>query len=516
MINKSLFLQEINSALKSGNINDFFHKRLYDICESNNERFAKKSIDNAKYLSSIGISSFGLYKKYLNLKNILKINNISFNDESMPDMIKKLNSYNINNINDYYNIILEDILSSDEIEKKAYPLYMGALTDEPPNEYSLKRWGGVVNKIYGAVSSGDMTYSNALDYYASLLEDNKESDSFRRWMKYYEDGGSLYASGGEGHIEKSAGYPIDLISGFYSEDNNKDFDFESKADDARKSADLKANYSLWKRKLNSALRRIDRLLRDSEDYCSPEVYQDIAGKLHSLDIKVNQMRLASTAADLTYNAASGLKKVGLDSAANILYKVAQEAPVQEAPSPELDDEPEGQPSAEDVLRETEPVPISDIEPIPGAAPGEYDDLAGDTSLDDAQGKLEEVAGMLADRRVIRLLAEFDILLDKLGLATMFPELAESQAKLIDSYGYALTRVTKMLGMLANTGALVQAIGDKNKPSGDGDDGAIANELSPGEPGVEAKEPLRAAPEQSVAPEQVTPSAEGIPSEEPVQ
>ena len=400
-------------------------------------------------------------------------------------------------------------MSSDEINKKAYPLYMGALTDEPPSEYSLKRWGGVVNKIYGAVSSGDMTYGNALDYYASLLEDEKESDSFRRWMKYYEEGGSsLYASKEKGALEKSAGYPIDLISGFYSEDNNKDFDFESKADDARKKADLKSRYSLWKKKLNSALRRIDRLLRDSEDYCSPEVYKDIAGQLHSLDIKVNQMRLASTAADLTYSAASGLRKVGFDNEASILYKVAQEAPVQETPSPEPDDEVGDQPSAEDVLRETEPVPVSDIEPIPGAAPGEYDDLAGDTSLDDAAGKLEEVAGMLADRRVIRLLAEFDILLDKLGLATMFPELAESQAKLIDSYGYALTRVTKMLGMLANTGALVQAIENKKKPSDDGDDSAIANELSPDEPGLAEDMP----PQEATPAEQAAPGTEGAPSE----
>ena len=57
--------------------------------------------------------------------------------------------------------------------------------------------------------------------------------------------------------------------------------------------------------------------------------------------------------------------------------------------------------------------------------------------------------MLSDRRVIRNLAEFDIMLDKIGIASMFPELAESQSKLIDSFSYALTRVTKMMGQLAN-------------------------------------------------------------------
>ena len=79
----------------------------------------------------------------------------------------------------------------------------------------------------------------------------------------------------------------------------------------------------------------------------------------------------------------------------------------------------------------------------------YDDLAGDINVGDAANKLDEIAGMLADRRVIRLLAEFDIMLDRLGIASMFPELAESQSKLIDSFSYALTRVTKMMGQLAN-------------------------------------------------------------------
>ena len=124
--------------------------------------------------------------------------------------------------------------------------------------------------------------------------------------------------------------------------------------------------------------------------------------------------------------------------------------------------------------------------------------------------------MLADRRVIRLLAEFDILLDKLGLATMFPELAESQAKLIDSYGYALTRVTKMLGMLANTGALIDAANNVGKSKNKAEetteaDSEIAEELSP-----EADSELNnaTAPEQPSAGEQLEqPAAGGQPEQQ---
>jgi len=106
--------------------------------------------------------------------------------------------------------------------------------------------------------------------------------------------------------------------------------------------------------------------------------------------------------------------------------------------------------------EAESVPLEKITPVPGAAEGEYAGLTGDINLDDAATKLDEVAGMLADRRIIRLLAEFDIMLDRLGIASMFPELAESQSKLIDSYSYALTRVTKMMGQLSNAKTLVDS------------------------------------------------------------
>jgi hypothetical protein len=91
----------------------------------------------------------------------------------------------------------------------------------------------------------------------------------------------------------------------------------------------------------------------------------------------------------------------------------------------------------------------------------HEALAGDIGLHDAVLKLEEIAGRLADRRTIRLLAEFDIMLDKIGIAPMFPELAEAQSKLIDAYSYALTRVTKMLGMLSSGKSLVE-ISDSRK------------------------------------------------------
>ena len=126
---------------------------------------------------------------------------------------------------------------------------------------------------------------------------------------------------------------------------------------------------------------------------------------------------------------------------------------------------------------SEPVPLEKIK-TPEPRPGEYSKVLGDISLDDASNKLDEVAGMLADRRIIRLLAEFDIMLDKLGIASMFPELAESQSKLIDGYSYALTRVTKMMGQLSNAKSF--ADNDRGPVPGVADEAAAKGLESPEE------------------------------------
>jgi hypothetical protein len=199
------------------------------------------------------------------------------------------------------------------------------------------------------------------------------------------------------------------------------------------------------------------------------------------------IKLSNTLSDVTYKTANNFTKLGHAEGADILNKIAQEVPegppvvapeaeegavpaqpVEEvipqevpaepinAPEEGVADEDEGPTKGIPRSGDVEPVAFEDIAQIPGARQGEYEELAGEIRLDDAANKLDEVAGMLADRRIIRQLAEFDIMLDKIGIASMFPELAESQSKLIDAFSYALTRVTKMMGQLANAKTLVEA------------------------------------------------------------
>ena len=409
----------------------------------------------------------------------------------------------VSNKNDAYYIILQNKINDKGIRKVAYPntFYSNHSLEE---EFDVKKWLKTVHLIYDSVQKGDMTKQNALDYYSNFMDIEREEDiRFKKWFKYYSDGEHLkYSSNKERAMKKEAVYMSNLgqSAGTYSHGGGSSylgsgggfnmpgdsFDgaiFDEVAESSKSKAKDTDAFGAWKGKLHAALRRIDKLLRSK--YMDGERYKLLAEHLLNLSHQVHCLKLASTISDVTYKTANTLEKHGQKDVADMLVKIAQEAPQEpldqsQEPTPappaapadvgvpesgpgvvegereEPDQDPNDPksmvPSGDDV----DPVDLKDIQPIPGARPGEYEELAGEVSLDDAASKLDEVAGMLADRRIIRQLAEFDIMLDKIGIASMFPELAESQSKLIDAYSYALTRVTKMMGQLANAKSIIDS------------------------------------------------------------
>ena len=89
MSQSNFLIKKIRNQAKSGSINNFFYERLIEACKSDDILFINKSIDSAIHLSSIGVNSFGLFKKYKILKNILKEKDIKFNESSISDMVVK-------------------------------------------------------------------------------------------------------------------------------------------------------------------------------------------------------------------------------------------------------------------------------------------------------------------------------------------------------------------------------------------------------------------------------------------
>lgn len=418
--------------------------------------------------SEFGIENEDDVRTFINVSNILD----AAYGEADPYIIKTAISKSrdfekLESINDYYYLTFSSVVECKEIKKVAYPMFMGALTDVS-EEADLDKWSGLVYKVYDAVSSGEMSFENALDYYSGYLDKRSEEDKrFKKWVRYYKDGEHLKYNARSENMKKEA-FQFPLNSpGFYP-DTTKPAPENSKFQKMKDEKERKNEYSEWKKKLYAAIRRIDKLLRHSEDYLDSDIQAELADLLHSFDMEVRRVQMKSTASDLAFKTAAAFDKRGFKQGHDELISFAQEAPEEVAPP--IEDE--AAPGLEETTGETPAAEtkgsagaigdaIESGSSEPGAQPGEYAELAGDVNLGTAAGKLEDIAARLADRRTIRLLAEFDIMLDKIGIASMFPELAEAQSKLIDAYSYALVRVTKMLGMIASGKSLAE-ISDAKK------------------------------------------------------
>ena len=488
-------------------VNNYFIKKLASLAISARTPEFDQISDKSKELTILGIDSDEKFKKYFLLKSASKSFKIKLSAEENIELLK-LKTRNLNDA--YYNIIGMKI-EKGKIKKVAYP-NMGGFREDVREEFNINNWLKIVHLIYDSVASQEMTKESALDYYSNFLNiEEDEDEKFKKWFKYYSNGEHLkYSSKEDKDMKKKAVYISDMGQGnspYYAGggsaylgentgynmpgDSLDQHLFDHVSSNADKAVHDKDAFSGWKGKLHTAIRRIDKLLR-TDRYMDSDTYRILAEHLMNLSLQVQMLKLSNTMSDVTYKTANSFTKLGHKQGADILKKIAQEVPEQpplEArPDPRLDGEQEpleaepeetlaeeaapalaeeAAPAPEEEAArspkdaipksdEVEPVSLEDITPIPGARQGEYDELAGEIKLEDAATKLDEVAGMLADRRIIRQLAEFDIMLDKIGIASMFPELAESQSKLIDAYSYALTRVTKMMGQLANAKALVQA------------------------------------------------------------
>lgn len=455
------------------------------------------------------------YNKILFAARQIGINNENIIKKAFLDCRK--NKKNLITNVDYYNHLYKTALNNNfKIKKIAYPNNsQDRIISLYDKEYDLAKWSEIVRQIYNKF------YENQENANFSLIvenicdksfNDDEEKFKFKKWLKYYNEGNhKKYSFTEENNMKKQSSFYLPLTVDAYSGDSSPyasgvemSTNFDKTVNDAKDMAVVRTSYKDWKKKFNTAWRRIDKILKESEDFIEPEKYEQISEIMHKLDVQIGKIRFKSTASDVSLSTAQSLKKIGFAEGADILTKFAQETAqpldtdVSQVPGPESQQaQPSGQGSVmtgadagqvpapaadaktpEEASAERRAIErnneatgekvLENIAPIPGPSANEYDKiLSGTVNVDDASKKLEQIAGMLSDRRVIRYLAEFDIILDKLGIASMFPELAEAQSKLIDSYSYGLVRVTKMLGMLSNN----RAIFDRST----GDESVNANE-----------------------------------------
>jgi hypothetical protein len=504
-------------------INNFFKQEIIKL-SAFEEPFLRQTIKRAAYLSGIGIDSKESFYRFTLAKSHCNKLNLKMSDH---DLVTISNSC-IDDDEVLYKIVKSQIINSN-LKKIAYP-NPGLSPDFIKEEVDLNKWIDAARGIYVDCKYNGVSLEKAIEDYSNTLP-KEDRFNFLNWIKIYLSGDKTKYSNEEGiRMKKESVFQSDLGqgnnpyahdgSGFYFQNrnlgNNMPGDSFSagtgipSTGDALKPTSQKMQPNSPERRkklkkdLHAACRRIDKVIRE-EGFCTEEEYVQIAKLLLELSMLIKKVKLASTVNDLTYRYAKKIEKIGHKRYADSLIKFAQDAeapPVQPDVTPDLPaEEAQAAPEAEqpagpsDQERKSgvsipepdnvEPTKLRDIEPIPGAQPGEYEMLAGNINLEDAAKKLDEVAGMLADRRIIRQLAEFDIMLDKIGIASMFPELAESQSKLIDAFSYALTRVTKMMGQLSNAKSLLEA-GGAGIPGASSDQSAA--ETPPEESDAEVPQP----------------------------
>ena len=439
--------------------------------DMNNLRQDLKKVQS-KY-PGINFGSLDDAKRFISIYNILEANFRNIDAAILIDAYLNQDNIELKTANDHYYLVAKSVLKFSKMKKMAYP--MGNGVDRADLKVDMDEWIGLVHQIYSAVQKGYMPFHKALDYYADTLEDkNNQRFRFKKWIMYYRDKEHEKYAEEKETMNKKSDYQFGLAGGTYPHDHGfQDESVKQRLDNMEVQRQKDEEFETWKAKVNGAIRRIDKLLRDDQNLTS-EDQADLAQLLHAFDLQVRSLRLSSIASDIAFRTANDFKKVGYHPASEILAKVAQElesAPMEvpgpDTEAPEMASEPsanEGAPSEAAGPAQAIGRALETGETDEGSRGDVFDELAGTRGQMDlafAASKLEDVAARLSDRRTIRQLAEFDILLDKLGLAAMFPELAEAQSKLIDAYSYALVRVTKMLGMLASGRSMVE-ISDAKK------------------------------------------------------
>ena len=426
--------------------------------------------------------TFGSHEDARDFVNIYNILESVFGE---PDPVMLLEAYlsrhnfELKTASDYYYLVTSTVINQSGIKKTAYPQGVGGFYELPIQEADVNNWVSLVHKIHKVVEGGHMSFSHALNYYASMLDDKKdEPERFKKWVLYYKNGEhEKYAMEKNMSIKKESDFQFGLNSSPYGRSSvTLDESVSKKLEDLEEKKRREKAFDAWKTKVNGAIRRIDKLLRDDQ-HLSPEEQSDLADMLHAFDLQMRRVRMRSTASDLSYQTATRFKKIGYNDISQALTVLAQDLEGDVGPGPDIAAEaPEAAPEAPAAPEAAPDAPgsggpseaigraLTQGEPIDSSHGDVFDELVqtgGQIDLGSAAVKLEDVAARLADRRTIRQLAEFDIMLDKLGIASLFPELAEAQSKLIDAYSYALVRVTKMLGMLSS-GKSMADIADAKK------------------------------------------------------
>lgn len=171
------------------------------------------------------------------------------------------------------------------------------------------------------------------------------------------------------------------------------------------------DFEAARNKLMGRVFAIDKLLEKYKKVLKPEELDGIEDSLNDLKKKIRKLKMAASIQDSLIKTAGICEQFGFDDGVEELRVLAAEA-----------------------SRLGEDTNI-------------FTEEAKNEKLKIIVARLYDISVVLKNREVIRHIAEIDILLDELRMASFFPEIQDAQAKLIDAFGYASNKIEDVLPKL---------------------------------------------------------------------
>jgi hypothetical protein len=194
----------------------------------------------------------------------------------------------------------------------------------------------------------------------------------------------------------------------------------------------------------------DPFAGDEDPFGGGEDFEDESDSAWVQDFKnnLNNVKDDSSKSDDDFGLIDDLAFITVDAQAMPPMETPAEpmAVPEEEAAIEVEEEPDLEVEEEPDLEMTDPMEDPDPDAEMGVSEKNVSDL--DTvTISDVVDRLERVSNILKNREIPRELAWIDFMLDKLGLASYFPGLAEATKSALESNQYMSTRVEDILSRL---------------------------------------------------------------------
>jgi hypothetical protein len=446
------YTQYIMDACESGEINRYMGDRLLRASEFGmTDYLLECAIDDARDATKHGIESDDDYNlRFFVVTTADEMMDDTFGTKIDPEekhhlckyiMQNKKDGCKLNDLTDF-RVLMHKWLC-DKHEKKAYPNTFGKENRDPT--YDRYKWVDTVKVIYSLLHEKSINKNSAIEL-ATVDWSEDERFKFINWLRYYESGNTEKYNVKTAKTKTAAptdiddlGLPASMLDPATRSSNPEERPmsaYKVRKEKTRREQELERAQS-FKEKMKSRLRSLRRLLDKYNSALPQQNIEQIQDEMYALDKSLSKLNVYASLEDCVVRSANRIERMGFKEGADILHKFAADpeaSPVPEAlpPSPE---------DSKDVV-EALPPPESPQPHTPSV------------DLSVVIQRLEGLTKMLKSRDLIRDMASADILLNELGLASYFPELGDSQSKLIEAFSYASNRVEAIVSKLRGTGKSV--------------------------------------------------------------